>query len=200
MKGAPADPLRWGNVPVPYTAIWSGELERRQPHVRWETWNGKRMGMLCDGVDDPTGKPVFKILHGERTRRVVREELCQMCVRPMPRDLVGFNSGECLGIRPLLRDGLPMCPGCALAAFEACPGLRRQADGRTLRVYAVRRGAWEYAPVINGYALPEDGGSAEVNELAATTPGGLWSGPDLLLTEWKRISVMDLRVAAMKKR
>jgi len=193
----PASPaLQWGNVPVPYTALWTHERDNLRPQLRMERWNGQKLTMLCSGIEAPQGKPCFSMLHQERTRRVVREQLCQMCVRPMPADLVGFNQGQRLEGFPLLRDGLPMCPSCALEAFRACPGMARQADAGHLSIWRCYRGHWRTAPTIIRPVPVARGGVAAVNELLLATRQPVFSGPDLQLLQFTRITLDDLEALA----
>lgn len=196
MTVAKGGPIHWGNVVVPYTALWTGEVADRVPIVRWERWNGKRWPMLCEGVDAPSGKPLFTILHGERTRRVVRERLCQMCVRPMPPVVVAYSthafSQPEYGGRPVIRDGLPMCPSCALAAFRFCPGLQRHESEGRLRIWKTAPGAWDHLLVVNGEAAIGPGVDPRVNALVRQHGGTIYSGPDLLLREFHRMPLIDL--------
>ena len=185
-------PIRWGHVPVPITAMWTGELEARCPRVRRETWGGHRLAMLSEGVDAPgLGKPLFKMLHADRCRAVLRSGLCQMCCEPLPRHVVTMNQGQADTGRPLISDGLPMCPACGLDAYHACPGLQRQAREGKLRIWWSPRGAWVCAPVILGAVSPEHGGDERINALLARV-GQVWTGPKLVLTEARVMDHNDL--------
>lgn len=188
---------RWGNVTVPYTAVWSGEVEGRLPSVRMERWCGRRVAMLCEGVDAPSGKPLFTILHGERTRRVVRELLCQMCVAPLPAVVVCFSTSAFTDPayrgRPVIRDGLPMCRACAVEAFDACPGLQRNEAGGRLRIWQTERGSWDHLLVANREVDAAKGGDPRINGLVRQHGGTIYSGPDLHLRTFRRLSLAELR-------
>lgn len=191
------EPLSWGSVRVPYTTLWTEERDNRQPQLRYERWAGKRLAMLCDGINKPgAGKPVFGALHGTRTRLVVRDRLCQMCLRPIPATAVGFNQGQVLRGRPLLRDGLPMHPACAMEAVRACPGMARQEEAGTLRIWRCQRDAWDFAPVLNRFRLPAHGGNTAINALLLDSREPVYSGPDILLATWARLSLSDLEAMA----
>lgn len=184
--------LRWGDVPVPYTAIWSDEVAHRRPFVRRERWGGQELDMLCEGVDAPTGKPVFKILHADRTREVVRHGLCQMCLSPLPSRVVTVNQDQRDRERPLISDGLPMCPACAAAAFRVCPGMQRQHVSGDLRVWASPRGAWLLAPVLLGLTPVSQGGDPIINALLMRARRLVFTGPKLVLTSFEPIDALDL--------
>lgn len=192
------NPLRWGNVPVPYSVMWTGEVPHRRPHITTEKWAGRRLQMLCDGVDAPSGKPIFTKIHAERMRRVLREQLCQMCVQPLPPVAIGFAQGLTYGGRPVLRDGLPMCPPCALDAYRACPGLPRQEAAGTLRIWEVYPGTWDFLPVILGYADPKKGGDDRVNNLLRKL-GDIYTGPDILLRQFRRVTIAELEASCPPK-
>lgn len=189
MSDAPIlHPLRWGNAPVPYTAMWTTEMERRQPTVRKEEWCGRVFPMLCEGINAPEGKPQFKILHADRTRKVIRDGLCQMCLTKLPPKAVCFNQGQTDHWHPIISDGLPMCPKCASLAFAACPGLQRQARSGLLRTWLATRGDWLVAPVILGTVPSDRGGNERINDLLRKYRGKVFSGPKLVLESFRQIS------------
>lgn len=186
-------PARWGAVPVPVTAMWTGEAEARRPSVVMETWAGRAFVMLSEGVDAiGSGKPMFTMLHADRARRVIRERRCQMCCQPLPARVITMNQGQMDGVRPLISDGLPMCPHCALDAFHACPGLQRQARSGALRIWLSPVGAWDFAPVLLGQVPPERGGDERVNALIRRYEQQVWTGPKLVLTQGRLLDQHDL--------
>lgn len=186
-------PIRWGAVTVPYIAMWTAEIERRAPFVRHERWDGRRIAMLCEGVTAQEGKPVFKMLHADRCREVVREGLCQMCVRPLPDVVITVNQGQVDHYRPLISDGLPMCPACAAEALNVCPGMQRQAAAGSLRLWESRREEWLIAPVLLGVAPKERGGDERINRLILATRQPVFTGPKLVLRSFRMITQHDLR-------
>lgn len=192
-------PKRWGNVTVPYTAMWSTEIERREPRVVYERWCGQRLAMLSEGIHACEGKPVFKMLHADRCREVIRQEICQMCLRRLPDRVVTVNQGQEDRFRPLINDGLPMCPGCALDALVACPGMQRQQEAGTLRLWLSRRGEWLLAPVLLGPVRVMDGGDERINAMLHRTAQQVFTGPKLVLTGWRRVAAADLAEIGVSK-
>ncbi|HUY05040.1 MAG TPA: hypothetical protein VMV33_17320 [Rhodocyclaceae bacterium] len=179
--------LRWGNMPVPYTALWSGEVPLRKPAIVREEWEGVSLSMISEGVDAPAGKPLFAMVHADRARRVIRELWCQMCLADLPPVVLVVNQGQVDRHRPVINDGLPMCWSCASAAVRACPGMQRQAAEGTLRIWRVNRGAWLHAPVLLGVVPVERGGDEAVNALVRAARGRLFTGPKLVLMEWEQV-------------
>ena len=59
---------------VPYTAMWTGESAARKPLPVRETLRGLQpLLFLSEGVNAPgEGKPMFKMLHQDRCREVIR--------------------------------------------------------------------------------------------------------------------------------
>jgi hypothetical protein len=188
-------PVQWGDVRVPYTAIWTAELKARAPRFVFTQLHGnsRRLRMLSEGIEDMTGKPVFSRLHADRCRRVVRMGVCQMCCQPLPSTVVSVNQGQTDAGRPLIDDGLPMCPACALQAYDACPGMQRQEEAGTLRFWLSPRLHWLMAPVLLGVVPPESGGDQRINDLIERANAPIWTGPKLVLVRFRRISLPQLR-------
>ena len=179
--------LRWGAVTVPWTAAWTSEQSRESCYIRTERLDGRPLRFLCDGIDTPgAGKPMFAILHNERSREVVRRRLCQICRRDLVGGGICMNQGEREGIYPLINDGMPMCDPCAAMAVAQCPGLQRALSANRLKVYRARD--WLHAPVLIG-ALPESqGGNPYVNALLAKERGPVFSGIKLALTRFSSVN------------
>ena len=115
-----------------------------------------------------------------------------MCGEVLGGHVVAVNQGRLIGGQPLIRDGLPMHSACAVDAYEACPGLRRQEAAGLLHYWRVT--SWDYAPVLLARIPPEKGGEEAVNRLIARTPGQcLYNGPDLLLRTASRVALDQLR-------
>lgn len=192
-------PIRWGDVTVPYTVMWTAEFEcPDKQRVVEEKWAGQKLLMLSDGIDRREGKPLFKMLHADRCRYVLRHALCQMCLECLPNRVVTINQGEVDGLRPLISDGLPMCPQCALEAVRACPGMQRQYAAGTLRMWCSASGAWNFAPVMLRPIPNYSGGDAEINRLLMTwAPRIVFRGPKLVLSRFIQIkTIEDLEVMA----
>ena len=184
--------IQWGNVTVPYTVIWSDEIENRKPAVVIERIEGQRLPMLSEGIHQPTGKPIFKMLHADRCREVVNHNLCQMCLDHLPVRVVTVTQGQQDRYRPLVSDGLPMCPACALEALASCPGMQRQQASGTLRLWLSRRGAWLLAPVILAIASESHGGHESINRLLRSYGRPVFTGPKLVLTQWRLVSPVEI--------
>lgn len=186
-------PIRWGRVTVPFTAMWTWEAERRVPQrvpSPFPLLPG--VDFLSEGVDHPEGKPMFKMLHQDRCRYVVRRRLCQMTLQPLQAWVYAMNQGQRDRIGPVISDGLPMNLDGARTAYEQCPGLQAQAASGALHIYRVPLGAWVVAPVILRPRDPQDGGDERVNQLLRAGP--LYSGPRLVLNPMtaRRVSPDDL--------
>lgn len=189
-------PIKWGNVTVPYTAMWTDELERRKPRIVMERWHGHRIAMLGEGVSIQEGKPVFKMLHADRCREVIRRGLCQMCLKPLPSNVVTVNQCQHDALRPLINDGLPMCPPCAMEALDACPGMQRQQADGTLRMWISPCRAWLLAPVILRVVSEDRGGDERLNRLLRFARQPVFTGPKLVLTSFRRFTLGDFMESA----
>ncbi|UEM07996.1 hypothetical protein JL101_035695 (plasmid) [Skermanella rosea] len=188
-------PLKWGTSPVPWVAAWSPEASREAVYVRTETIGGNRLRFMCDGIDTPgEGRPVFKIMHLERSRHVVAHRLCQICCEPLPASSICMNQGEREGFHPLINDGLPMCEPCASLSIRHCPGLKRAAAAGRLHVF--RASDWDLAPVILGPVPEAKGGCRRVNELLAKERGPVFGYVKLVLRRFSTISPDAIAEAA----
>jgi hypothetical protein len=187
--------LHWGAVVVPWSASWSSESDRSAVFIRTERIGRHSLRFICDGPNTPgQGRPMFKTLHNERCRDLIRRRLCQICRAALPAEAICMNQGEREGIYPLINDGLPMCRPCAVLALEQCPGLRRASEAGELRIW--RAAAWEYAPVLIGMADPANGGNPALNALLAKERGSVFSGVKLVLTRFGGISASVLVATA----
>lgn len=184
--------LKWGNVSVPHTAMWTDEAAGRAPFIRHERWSGQRLAMLCEGINQQTGKPLFAMLHADRCREVLRNSTCQMCLQALPKRVWTINQDQRDGGRPLISDGLPMCPECAIGAFQACPGMQRQAEESMLRVWESPLSAWLFAPVLLGPVPVNKGGDERTNTLLRKARGPVFTGPKLVLTKFCAVPVISL--------
>lgn len=174
-------PIRWGAVTVPFTAMWSREAEIRVPGRERATIRKlPPLDWLTEGADAPEGKPLFKMLHQDRCRYVIQRRLCQMTLRPLQAWVICMNQGQRDHIGPVISDGLPMNPDGARMALEQCPGLQRQAEAGHLHIFRVPLDLWTLAPVMLRPRSPEEGGDERVNALLGA--GRLWAGPRLVLS------------------
>ena len=187
------EPIRWGSVTVPYTAMWTGDSAARKPLPVRETLRGLQpLLFLSEGVNAPgEGKPMFKMLHQDRCREVIRLRLCQMTLRPLHAWVICMNQGQRDPLGPVISDGLPMNPDGARTAFEQCPGLQAQAAAGSLRIWRVPLLAWKLAPVILGHRDPPEG-DERVNAILQHMR--LYAGPRLVLdgNRARRITPDDL--------
>lgn len=189
-------PQRYGDVPVPITAAWSVEQVERQPRVvRWRCGGMGVLKFTSDGVSKPgIGKPLFKIIHADRARAVLDQDVCQICCRRLDPERIVMNSNTYLQGLPLISDGLPMHPACAAVAYDACIGLRNNHEAGRLRIYAVPKDGWTLAPKVLGM-MPVPPGDPRTNALLAKH-GKLYAGPDLQLRRFRSVTVADLRQMA----
>lgn len=189
-------PQRYGAIPVPITAAWSVEQEQRNPRV--VLWRCGPHGLLKFTSDGPNlpgqGRPLFKIIHGDRARAVIAGDLCQICCERLGTERICTTTGATLEGMPLVSDGLPMHPACALVAYRACIGLQRAEAAGTLRLYVIPPGGYRLAPKILGLASGP-GSDERVNRLVRQH-GQIFNGPDLQLWSFRRISVAELEQMA----
>lgn len=187
--------VMWGRAPVPYTAPWTGEMDNRKPFVRYEHWRGKRIRMLCEGVNTPgVGKPMFSSLHNDRCREVVKQRLCQICRLRQQGPMYCMNSGELDHFAPLINDGLPMCAEHAALSLQHCPALQQREAAGTLRIY--RTMTWDVAPIILGIVPEAKGGHPEVNRLVGegNARGEMtFGGIKLVLRTYELVTPADVR-------
>jgi hypothetical protein len=178
--------------------MWTAEAERRSPRIVRERWCGHWLSMLSEGVTAFDGKPLFKMLHADRCREVIRKGWCQICLSDLPDTVIAVNQGQADVGRPLISDGLPMCPRCALEAFESCPGMQRQQQQGALHFWATKAGYWLQAPVLLGCVPESEGGDERVNDLLARQPCRVFTGPKLVLAAAVDVSLLDLRSMASR--
>lgn len=132
--------LHWGNVPVPYAALWTAEQGRMHvavcPHI----------GRIacCDVTARGEGRPVFGKPHMGRQRELIVGDLCDLCARPLRlrtkvslshtrNTLTGANGPVQMQVEPLLHKD------CAAICVRHCPSLRRDIARGTLSLSQVIR-------------------------------------------------------------
>lgn len=153
----PKTQLRWGNIPIPYVALWSSELH--QPFIQYCPF--AQAPALCSGGKRGEGKPVFGKMHEARQREVVARKFCQVC-RQRPNDGRLF----CMEVPALLQNGMrsyplftepPVCFACGEWSLSNCPGLLRQLSHSDFRIYEV----FEFLPVQQWLKPAGDGGEID---------------------------------------
>jgi hypothetical protein len=138
--------LKWGAVPVPYAALWSGEAGQMRvstcPHTGYTA--------LCDHEGRGTGRPIFGKPHMNRQREVIAKQCCDLCARPLAgRTKVSLSHatfrvsgalGGCImQVEPLVHKD------CALACVRYCPSLKRDIAAGTLFVRQVHQHRAQFA-------------------------------------------------------
>lgn len=131
--------LTYGNVPVPYSVLWSDEDVSSitpDPMV-----NG--MMAMCNPVARGSGRPMFGKPHMQRQREVIINGLCDLCAKPLKghtkvslshaRERRGANGLCVMQVEPLLHKE------CAAISLQHCPSLKRDIAGDTLQVRLVTR-------------------------------------------------------------
>jgi hypothetical protein len=131
--------LTWGSVPVPNTALWSGE---DRCFLATEELVENRVA-VCNDVAQGEGKPVFGKPHMQRQRAAVILGLCDLCGKPLKghskvslshaRPRTGAAGLCVMQVEPLLHKD------CARISLEFCPSLKRDIGRATLRVRLVTR-------------------------------------------------------------
>lgn len=144
--------LRYGGVPVPYTASWSQEDKF---HLARCQFADNRLA-LCQNVARGEGKPRFGKPHSQRQREAIAVGLCDLCgrslkgrtkvslshARPVPHGAEGW---AILQVEPLLHKE------CAAASIQHCPSLKRDVGEGSLMVRQVNRSRCQFAIMDSVY-------------------------------------------------
>lgn len=167
--------LTYGNVPVPYTVMWSNEEAMhldRCPHAE------ARLA-VCNAVAAGEGRPVFGKPHMQRQREAIVEGLCDLCGKPLKgRTKVSLShasarigaEGLCvMQVEPLLHKE------CAAASMKHCPSLKRDIRHGSLFVRQVNRYRVQLAMLT---------GAATVEFCGVWAPGAVGHAK-LELLSWK---------------
>lgn len=138
--------LKWGAIPVPYTALWSAE--QGQMSVGECPIIGR---YACVDVDARgQGKPIFGKPHMTRQRKVIFHDLCDLCAKPMKlhtrvslsharMTATGAGGPTILQVEPLLHKK------CAAISAAHCPSLKRDIAAGTINIRHVLKHAVQFA-------------------------------------------------------
>lgn len=117
--------LTFGNAPVPWNAMWSGE---QRYEIRPCRWAGGRLA-LWQPHNPGAGRPIFAKPHNVRQRQSVARFLCTVCGSPTPKgDRWWFGHGQFIEGMFMTQEA-PVHRACAELALAKCPHLKgREAD------------------------------------------------------------------------
>lgn len=181
--------VRWGNLPVPFTAMWTGEtpmtsfVVRRVPQLM-------NAPFLFEGTNTPgLGKPMFSWFHTGRAADVLCRRVCQICLAPFAGAAMYCigTAGSTINAMPHITDGLPMCPGCTRLSIEHCPALGRQLQASILRIYLAK--SYILAPAILRPVDVSAGGNPAINAAIRSWSGVVYGTPKIALDAFE---VVDL--------
>lgn len=128
----------FGNTPVPYTVMWTGE-----DHTFIARCPYSLMLALCNEVAPGVGKPKFGSPHSQRQRQTIAENLCDLCGKSLrnrtrvslsharPRSNAAEGGTGILQVEPLLHRE------CAALSMRFCPSLRRDIQAGSLMIRQV---------------------------------------------------------------
>lgn len=140
--------IRYGGVPVPYTASWTAEEAPGMIYLG-ECPHARRLAIRQKHARGD-GKPRFGAPHMDRQREVIALGLCDLCGKPLKaRTRVSLSQarpqahaasfGDILQVEPLLHKE------CAAESIKHCPSLRRQLLDGELNIRQVQRSAVQFA-------------------------------------------------------
>ena len=139
--------LTYGDAPVPWTVLWSGE---DTPLQIGECPYAGRRAIVQPVSLAGNGKPLFGKPHANRQRECIARDLCDLCgkplklrtkvslshARPQPH---GAEGPAILQVEPLLHRE------CAEISMRHCPSLKRDIRNGTLAVRQVLRHRVQFA-------------------------------------------------------
>ena len=168
--------LRYGAMPVPYVALWSGE--QGHTHVAHCPHIGRLA--LCDVDRRGSGKPVFGKPHMGRQRELILNDLCDLCAKPLKgRTKVSLSHArEVLsgGDGPAVMQVEPMVhKDCAIICVEHCPSLKRDIRNGSFFIRQVLRHRHQVAMLT----------AAAVEEFTGTARTGIAGHAKVELVHWK---------------
>ena len=147
--------IRYGNMPVPYTVLWSGEAGQMTiaecPYAKQPA--------MSDASNRGVGKPIFGKPHMDRQREAIINDLCDLCGRSLRtrtkvslsharETLTGAEGMAVLQVEPMVHRE------CALVCVEECPSLKRDIKNGTLFVRQVAQHRHQLA-ILTAEAVEE---------------------------------------------
>lgn len=168
--------IKWGNVPVPYAALWSAE----EGKMTVDFCRHIKHLACCDAEARGAGKPIFGKPHMGRQRELIVNNLCDLCARPLKgRTKVSLSharvsatgaEGACvMQVEPLVHKD------CALVCVQHCPSLKRDIKAGTLFVRQVLKHRYQIALLA----------TAAVQEFCAVSRDGVAGHAKVELQRWK---------------
>ncbi len=126
--------ITYGNAPVPWTAMWSGE-------DKYFVGMCAAFGVLaiCQREAPGEGKPNFGAPNVMRQRRAHAQGLCDLCAKPL-KGTTRYSMSNVVGAVPnaILTHSEPLLhKECAKISYENCPTLRRQIKEGRFRIRKV---------------------------------------------------------------
>jgi hypothetical protein len=176
--------LTYGNVPVPYSVLWSGE----EPPTIGRDPNIPGVLAVCNAIAPGAGRPLFGKPHMQRHREVIIDGLCDVCGKTLRgRTKVSLShahprigaEGLCvMQVEPLLHKE------CAALSLLHCPSLKRDIRAGALNVRLVTRYRVQIAQLtgdateeFTGQRCPGAAGHAKVELLAWQDKDAGWLVP-----------------------
>jgi hypothetical protein len=137
--------LIYGNVPVPYTAAWTEELQCILAYCPYAK-NAAISNVSRRGI----GKPKFGTPHMNRQREAIAKGLCDLCGKSLAAStkvslsqaqsrMNGASPLDVLQVEPLLHRK------CAAISYANCPSLKTQGKDGTLRIRQVLQYGVQFA-------------------------------------------------------
>lgn len=127
--------IRYGDITVPMPVMWSGEDEYFVADCPWF-----KRPAICQREAQGEGVPKFGQPHAVRQRKLMALCLCDVCGRSLrsATKISLSNFGGDYSEDHVLSEVEPLLhAGCARMSIEQCPSLRRQLQGKRLRVRQV---------------------------------------------------------------
>ncbi|WP_127144092.1 hypothetical protein [Pelagibacterium montanilacus] len=167
--------LNFGNVPVPYTVLWSAEDPMHIAKCEFT-----RRAAVCNAVAPGVGKPIFGKPHMQRQREVVVLEKCDLCAKP----LKGQTKVSLSHARPriaargqlvIMQVEALVHKDCAAICLDHCPSLRADIRRGSLVVRMVTRYQVQVAQLTG----------AAVLEFTGEHAPGCVGHAKIVLQQWK---------------
>ena len=165
--------LTYGNAPVPYSVLWSGE----DPPFIGSDPKVTAIPAVCNAEAPGVGRPLFGKPHMQRQREVIIDGLCDLCGKTLKgrskvslshaKERIGADGLCVMQVEPLLHKE------CAVISMQHCPSLKRDIRNGTLMVRLVTRYRVQMAQLtgdatveFTGTRCPGAAGHAKVELLA----------------------------------